>query len=160
MTLALRRITILTIISGAVFGLSWITLLLINRFIFSNPRPVEIGVVLQASAGSLCFAYSVVHLRSTTDAPPIAQRSTALGIVAYGISLWILSLPHLSPARIASSRFTLPSQVSMLIGAACFFAGALFRRYHTTSRQIWIVAFGTIVISILFIYGFIQLWDK
>ena len=158
MTLALRRVTFLTIVSAVVFGLSWVVLLVISQFVLKSTKPIEIGALLQASAGTFCFAYSLVHFRSTATPPLLAQCCEALGIAAFGISLWIFALPHLSNAYIPLGTFAFPAQIGWIIGGDGLITARLLRRYRAIGRQIWVILLGNIGIGILCIYCLKEFW--
>lgn len=158
MNLVLRRFGLLTIITGGVFGLSWVLLLLMSRLFLGGAAPIALGTLLQASAGSFCFAYGVMHLRSQADPPPVAQSVETLGIIAIGVSLWIIAGRYLMPATIPLRAFALPSQASMLLGGASLITGRLLRRYHASKRHMSMVMGGAVAVSAALIVLLTSLW--
>jgi hypothetical protein len=160
MTLVLRRIALLTSIFGLVIGFTWGILLLISHIIPNSESPIAIGTLLQASAGSLCFAYSIVHFGGTTPLPRAAQWCEALGFVFFGIILWILALPHLTHPQLPMSIFIRPIQIGWVVTGYCIVTAQVLRRYRPTGRQIWLIFFGNAVVGSLFLYCIIQLWNE
>ncbi len=161
MNLALRRVVLLTSISAAVFALSWLVLLIISRLFLNHTTPVSFGTVLQASAGSFCFAYSIVQLRGRTEESPLAQVLEGVGIAAFGIGLWIIAGRYLFPPSVALRTFALPSQASILFGGTSIITARLIRRYQPSKRSIgWIVVGNIcigILLSLLLITGLLQI---
>jgi hypothetical protein len=160
MNLAVRRIALLASISAGVFGLSWLLLLVISRLFLSRTAPLALGTVLQASAGSFCFAYSIVQLRGRAEPPPLAQVLESVGIAAFGIGLWIIAGRYLILSTVALRTFALPSQMSMLIGGISLITARLLRRFQASKRYTGLVIVGNICVGALLIVLLIGAWYR